>query len=200
MKNIAALVCMGFALIISVNCSICQSCTNRNGKTCTSESVQCEGASGCSTIAGFVRYGNKSFPFIHKGCPTDVLCGEWLCVTSDLFDCQSFIQCCSGDDCNPEYYIPEDREKANGYICSYCYEEENVGGCKQETQVACRGNDTLCVEYRGIIRKPDGTKHGTSFKSCANTLGFQNFNAFYGIQEIRRIKFDLIPPIAGGTK
>nr|KAG8540423.1 hypothetical protein GDO81_019332 [Engystomops pustulosus] len=154
MKNIAALVCMGFALIISVNCSICQSCTNRNGKTCTPESVQCEGASGCSTIAGFVRYGNKSFPFIHKGCPTDVLCGEWLCVTSDLFDCQSFIQCCSGDDCNPEYYIPEDREKANGYICSYCYEEENVGGCKQETQVACRGNDTLCVEYRGIIRKP----------------------------------------------
>ncbi|XP_056399590.1 uncharacterized protein LOC130294130 isoform X2 [Hyla sarda] len=174
----------------------CTSCLNPNGETCSSaESIECEDASGCVTVAGFTRFNSTKYPFIYKGCPIDIKCGEWLCVTSGELDFQSYINCCKGENCNPEYFMPFDDVAENCVTCPYCYEENNVDGCKSETEVKCRGNDTLCVEYRGKIRKPDGSQPGTSFKSCANTLGFNNFSAFYGVQEIDRKVFRLVQPI-----
>ncbi|KAM4014879.1 phospholipase A2 inhibitor and Ly6/PLAUR domain-containing protein-like [Anomaloglossus baeobatrachus] len=200
MKSLVTLFCMVFALV-SVESLTCKSCLNRNGDSCNDEdTVECGDVEGCSTVSGFIRYGSTVTQFIRKGCPYKVPCGEWLCLTSDEVDWQSYINCCEGKDCNPDFYIPVDNEKENGYVCPYCYEDHNTEGCTSETTVKCRGNDTLCVEYRGVYFKPDGSAPGSSYKMCANEYGFKNVDAFCGIEEIERHLFQIIEPIKSPDK
>nr|UGY75776.1 sodefrin precursor-like factor B [Plectrohyla sagorum] len=201
MRNLLALLCIVFALLISVEGLTCKSCLNTNGETCSPEgSVDCDDASGCVTVAGFTRFNSTKYSFIYKGCREDLECDKWLCVSSEELDFQSYISCCQGENCNPDYYIPVDDIAENCITCPYCYEEDNSDGCKSETKTNCRGDDTLCVEYQGKLRKPDGSEPDVSFKSCANTLGFNNFSAFYGVQEIETKLFRLVEPIKVGLK
>ncbi|XP_069804892.1 phospholipase A2 inhibitor and Ly6/PLAUR domain-containing protein-like [Dendropsophus ebraccatus] len=196
MKNLPALLFVAYALFSSGECLMCKSCKNSNGETCSSEeSVECGNVSGCVTVSGFTKLKSIKYPFIYKGCPIDIPCEEWPCVTAVSFDFQAYVKCCKGENCNPDYYIPFDDVGENGITCPFCYEDNNVDGCKSQTQVQCRGNDTLCVEYRGRLQKPDGSQPGTSFKACANSLGFNNFSVFSGVHEIERKLFAVIPPI-----
>ncbi|XP_056397821.1 phospholipase A2 inhibitor NAI-like [Hyla sarda] len=196
MKDLLALLCIVYVLVISAESLTCKSCSNPNGETCSSEeSIECEDASGCVTVAGFTRFNSTKYPFIHKGCPIDIKCGTWLCVTSGELDFQSYVSCCEGENCNPEYFIPFDDSTENCVTCPYCYEEDNLDGCKSETQERCRGDNNLCVEYRGRIRKPDGSEPHVSFKSCANTVAFNKFSLVFGLQEIDTNVFRLVDPI-----
>ncbi|XP_069597304.1 uncharacterized protein [Ranitomeya imitator] len=196
MKNLVALFCVISALLTSVESLVCKSCLNRNGDSCnTEEFVNCGDSSRCCTVSGFTRYNSTTTQFIHKGCEHNLPSGQFLRIASEEFVCQSYVNCCEEDNCNPDYYIPVDNEKENGYVCPICYKDHNTKGCVAYTQEKCTGDATLCAEYIGTFFKPDGSAPGTSFKSCANPSGFKNLGACFGIEEIERVQFQTIEPI-----
>ncbi|KAG8573826.1 hypothetical protein GDO81_012573, partial [Engystomops pustulosus] len=190
----------------------CNSCLDRTSDHCNSiAEVTCVGFSQCATVAGFIKIGDVKTPFIYNGCPFDVPNKSWLFISAKGFYMQSYVTYCSWEKCNMNYWkshthlvvypnvakqvsvdpflVPQDAETSNGLSCDSCYEEGTVEGCTASERIDCGGDQTICVDYRGVVKNPDRTIKSISLKGCANPLAYRKISLFYCLVEVQRILF-----------
>ncbi|KAM9298905.1 uncharacterized protein PAF06_015896 [Gastrophryne carolinensis] len=183
--------CCFWALVDTESADVqeCWSCREQGSDQCEyEETIRCLNATQCATVSGFLMKGKTRTNSISKGCPPSVPCDSWLCISMNGVYFQSYVKCSTKMD--QSYYIPSDEnEQTNGKRCESCYEEGTTEGCNSDSLVDCRGDETLCGNYRGILRYPDGSEPGTSFRGCLNPQAYEHYKLFYLFTEIRRFEF-----------
>ncbi|KAM4651965.1 phospholipase A2 inhibitor and Ly6/PLAUR domain-containing protein-like [Discoglossus pictus] len=193
MRSFILTTCIFWALLATVQSKTCRSCCSQNSETCEKESVIDCGSKDCITIHGFVEYGSTVTKSFYKGCLGNYECDSWLCISSNPFKLQSFIQCCSGDECNTgTYEMPVDNEGYNGRTCPSCYEEGTLEECTADSQVKCRGDETQCILFVGTVVKPDKSEVKCSFKGCNNPGAFTHLDAFKSLRVLSTTKLENI--------
>ncbi|KAM5132631.1 phospholipase A2 inhibitor NAI-like [Mantella aurantiaca] len=186
------IVAVFFIIVCTSEALQCPHCLERNSDHCSSEdTIDCGESAGCGAASGFFQNGLEKTQFIYKGCRLPIECNAWLCISMNGTYLQSYITCCNNSMCNLDYYIPSDEhEEYNGKSCPSCYSEgtaeEILTGCHSTQTQQCRGDETLCVNYRGIIKKTGGAETAVSFKGCANPSAHEHLEFFYGFQETLR--------------
>ncbi|XP_073457827.1 uncharacterized protein [Aquarana catesbeiana] len=165
----------------------CRTCLDRYSHFCASEeTIDCGESEGCGAASGFFQIGSKRTNFFYKGCRFPVKCNSWLRISMNGTYLQSYITCCDGEMCDLDYYIPSDAVLLyNGKECESCYVEDTADGCSSTQTQKCRGNEALCVRYRGYRRKQDGAETAVSFSGCANEVAYEKLEYFYGFDESR---------------
>ncbi|XP_040182911.1 phospholipase A2 inhibitor subunit gamma A-like [Rana temporaria] len=164
----------------------CKSCLERYSDHCESEeTIDCGDSDGCGAASGFFQQGSERKNFIYKGCRLPIECNSWLRISMNGTYLQSYITCCDGEMCDLDYYIPSDEDEPyNGYECKSCYSEDTEEGCSSTQQQKCRGDETVCMEYKGSHRKQDGEETAVFFAGCGNPLSCENLASFYSFEEI----------------
>ncbi|KAM4015763.1 protein RoBo-1-like [Anomaloglossus baeobatrachus] len=168
MKSLVTLLCIISALVVSVISYKCYYCVSPNSTTCQESETQCLG-NRCITASQYFNVGGHTFNSIYKGCANETLCGTNGSAVVGNMTFRFYPHCCIGDLCNSQgYELPEEDLKPNGLECPSAHCLGTLEECKSGMVMNCTGSMDSCLEFRGIVKHPDGTYLNYSVKGCIN--------------------------------
>ncbi|KAM4015893.1 phospholipase A2 inhibitor and Ly6/PLAUR domain-containing protein-like [Anomaloglossus baeobatrachus] len=188
MKNLATLLYIISALVISVFSYKCYSCCSYNSTTCNVSETECLGDRCMAAFQDFKIEGNE-FKSILKGCANETMCGINGSATAKNSKFLFESHCCKGHLCNNQTYeTPEDNLTTNGVTCPLSMCPGTLEDCKSEKEVNCTGSMDRCVDYRGTLKDPNGRESNYSAKGCTNSVACKyNFDSQILTEEIHRV-------------
>nr|UGY75775.1 sodefrin precursor-like factor A [Plectrohyla sagorum] len=186
-------------LIASAQSTTCDRCWNvGDTECCGDKTIECPNSS-CMTISENCVLGGKEYSTVRKTCGDNTTCGLCFSVsTNQGLTVLASTQCGEGDKSNADldYKITcEALEKENGYWCPACYNNNSMEGCDAgDNKVLCRGLETECVDYAGIVQLSDGDMKSLSAQGCIMQGGCKlGFAALPGAREMKSKKFICSP-------
>ncbi|KAM4015895.1 phospholipase A2 inhibitor 31 kDa subunit-like [Anomaloglossus baeobatrachus] len=188
MKNLATLLCIISALVISVFSYKCYSCWSRNSTTCQESEIECLG-DRCMTCSQHFKLAGYEYKSIFKGCANETLCGAHGSGMAENTKYRFSSHCCNGHLCNNQTYKTlEDNFTTNGVQCPLSMCTETLEECKSDKVVNCTGSMDRCLDYRATIRDPYGRDRNYSCKGCINSDACEyNFDSKIVAEETRRV-------------
>nr|QDH44592.1 sodefrin precursor-like factor F [Boana cinerascens] len=164
------------ALIYSVQSNDCSKCWNvGETKCCGNQTMTCP-ESSCMTISERCTVDGIEHKTVRKTCGDNTTCGSCFSIsTNQGLTLRTSTQCRKGykSNANLNYKITcEALEKENGYWCPACYKNNSMDGCEATHTINCKGAETACLEFRGVIQIADGTVKKISVKGCIFGCGF----------------------------
>ncbi|KAM4015894.1 phospholipase A2 inhibitor and Ly6/PLAUR domain-containing protein-like [Anomaloglossus baeobatrachus] len=190
MKNLAILVCVISAFVISVFSYKCYSCWSRNSTTCEESETECLGDRCMTAFQDFKLDGNV-YKSMLKGCANETMCGMNGSAMAENTKFLFVSHCCNGHLCNNQkYQPPQDNLTTNGVKCPLSMCTETLEECKSDKEVNCTGSMDRCLEYRATVRDPYGRDRNYSCKGCTDSVACKyNFDSKIVAEEVHRVLF-----------